>query len=252
MSIILDILTNNGQVDEIIKRLQTKQDFESIAKWLRTKPELQEYADRNREAALSHMDVVKRVESLYSRTSQGHDDRVTHSSAIQWTRVSENQALISHLLELYFLRVHPYHMLFNEISFLDCYHTGKGLFCSSPLVNAICAMACHLLDGEARTSFQNESDIEQLQAAFLLEARSGISPWNNQDITTLQTFAVLFLADLSSGKARNAVTYLRCAADSLLGQDGDGNMADAFEVSRWGIHTLNTLVSRSSIFIQKC
>ena len=246
MSIILDILTNNGQVDEVIERLRTKEDFESIARWLRTKPELREYAERNRETDFSLVDVVKRVESLYYRANLVHADGISQP-AIQWTRVTEKQALIDHLFELYFLWVHPHHMLFSETYFLDSYHKGDDAYCSSPLVNAICSMACHLLDRDVTTSFQDVSDLEQLQSAFMQEARANISPSDHQDMPTLQAFAVLFLAELSSGRARNAVTYLRCAADNLLGQDVDSQADGALEMSRWGIHTLNTSVSVMAI-----
>ena len=245
MSMILDILTNNGHVDEVIKRLRAKEDFESIARWLRTKPELRQYVERHSETSLSLMDVVKRVESLYSRANPDHVDGESHSPAVQWTRVAEGQALIDHLFELYFLWVHPHHMLFSETNFLDCYHRGDEKYCSSALVNAICAMGCHLLDRDVTTSFRDVSDLEKLRLAFMQEARLAISPSDHQDFPTLQAFAVLFLAELSSGKARNAVTYLRCAADNILGQDANEDEDNVLELSRWGIHTLNTLVVHS-------
>ena len=130
-------------------------------------------------------------------------------------------------------------MLFSEINFLDCYFSGDDTYCSSALVNSICAMACNLLGRSQNETLQTTSDHASLGEAFLREARSQILPSDIPRITTLQSFAVMFLVELSSGRARNAATYLRCAADNLEELPDDGHKHEVYEASRWGIYTLN-------------
>ena len=230
-SIILDALTNDGHIDEIICRLQAKESIHSVATWLLTFPEIQSMEQSN------IRDAVERIEQLYVHSKLS--DKV-QTPRIQWTSVSKSQAFINHLFQLYFGWVHPHCMLFSEVNFLDCYLSGDDSYCSSSLVNAICAMACNLLDRKQEESTLRASEIASLGAAFLREARSLISPSDVPRITTLQTFAVMFLVELSAGKARNAATYLRCAADNLEDLGNDGHKDEVYEASRWGIYTLNT------------
>ena len=182
------------------------------------------------------VDVVERIERLYIR-----DEEIDKSlePVTKWTTVPVKPALIALLFERYFTWVHPYHMLFSETNFLDCYLRGDNACCSGALVNAICAMACHFLDGSNMDTTQDVHDLSELRQAFLAEARSELGAKRDQLITTHQAFAVLFMDELSAGKARNATTYLRCAADELE-MRGFGHKDEVYEASRWGIHTLNT------------
>jgi hypothetical protein len=239
MSTILDILTNNGHVDEVIRRLRAGDDRDTIADWLNRRPELRKYIDSDPQD-FSVLEVVERVQNLYNGNNtpeEDHDKVPNH----QWTSVTQSTALISHLFELYFTWVHPLHMLFSENMFLQCYKNGTNHYCSRALVNAICAMGCCLLEtpapGFTKRHAQDESE---LQAAFKKEARSLLKPQGDLHVASLQAFAILYLVDLSCGKARSASGYLRCAADHLVTKLQDAHHDEVFEVSRWGIHTLNT------------
>lgn len=225
-----------SHVCEVIRRLRAKEDVQAIADWLQTKPDLRSFIERNKEMDVALVDVVERTERLYVRA-----DSVDNSldPAAKWTTVPVKQALIALLFERYFTWVHPYHMLFSETNFLDCYLRGDSAYCSRPLVNSICAMACHFLDRSNMESIQDTHDLIELRQAFLAEARAEIGAYEVELITTHQTFAVLFLDELSAGRARNATTYLRCAADEL-DMRGFGHKDEVYEASRWGIHTLNT------------
>ena len=209
----------------------------SIAAWLINFPELQSVAERNQNLDSKMQDAVSRIERLYVR---GESPKNPEGICTRWTSVTRKQPFVDHLMELYFLWIHPNCMLFSETNFLDCYFSGDDTYCSTALVNAICAMACHLLVTPRDASPQITSDHASLAAAFIAEARSQIHPSEPPRITTLQAFAVMFLVELSSGRARNAATYLRCAADNLQDLEDDGHKDEVFEATRWGIHTLNT------------
>ena len=244
-SIILDALTNNGHIDHIISRLKGKESIHSVAAWLLTFPDIRSMEERNHNLEGNLQDAVERIEQLYVRPDPSED---VGRLSVQWTSVTKNQAFLNHLFRLYFAWIHPHCTLFSEINFLDCYLSGDDTYCSSPLVNSICAMACNLLGRSQNEPLQTTSDHASLGEAFLREARSQIHPSDSPRITTLQSFAVMFLVELSSGKARNAATYLRCAADNLEDLANDGHKHEVYEASRWGIYTMNMWVPNIQTF----
>lgn len=238
-SSILDILTNNGHIDEIIRRLRAGDERTSIAGWLHRQPELQAYMERTVEKQVSLNNIIENVEKRYQWSTSADASQITTH---RWTEVTSSQPLIQHLFELYFTWVHPNHMLFAEGSFLESYHSGDGTYCSSALVNAICAMSCHLLDSPAPgVSPRDVKDSTKLRAGFMAQARSTLKPARRLSMPSLQAFSVMFLVDLSSGNARSAAGYLRCAADHLTAQgSADQDWTREYEITQWGIHTLNT------------
>lgn len=246
-SVILDILTNNGHVDEVIRRLRKGEQQDSIAQWLQGRPELQQFIDTSTGSDRILIAVVGRVERMYDRADTPSNPTSSH----QWTRVTENDVFIHHLFELYFTWVHPAHMLFGEVDFLQSYQNGNQRYCSAALVNAICAMACHLLDNPAPgVTSRDIQDRMKLRDAFMAEARNVLIPSPALPMTSIQAFAIMFLADLSAGNARVAAGYLRCAADHLdAPQESLNHTEESVQLSRWGIHTLNTSVEAFEVLL---
>ena len=240
-SVILDILTNNGHVEEVIRRLRGGESQESIAVWLQGRPELRQFIASTSESDRHLIAVVSRVESLFEVRKTSSNPSEFH----RWTRVTQSETLIHHLFELYFTWVHPVHMLFPEVNFLESYRNGDEMYCSSALVNAICGTACHLLDSPVPgVASRDIQDRMNLRNGFMDEARNLLSPGPRLSMTSIQAFAVMFVADLSAGKARSAAGYLRCAADHIRAPSESVDTADAaLQLSQWGIHTLNTLVN---------
>jgi hypothetical protein len=237
-SIILSILTNNGHVEQVIRRLREGEPQASVAKWLKDQPELQAYLAGSLHAEKSLLAVVERMEQLYSAQTMP----IAIRTQINWTNVTNNPLLVRHLFELYFTWVHPMHMLFGETEFIKSYTEGSVEHCSSALVNAICAMACHLLDspvpGLVGTHLRDRANLRE---GFMEEARRLLTPGTQLPMTSVQAFAVMYLVDLSSNRARNAAGYLRCAADHLkLPSDASQHSEETMQLSAWGIHTLNT------------
>jgi hypothetical protein len=54
------------------------------------------------------------------------------------------------------------------------------------------------------------------------------------------TYAILFLVELSSGKGASAFSHLRLAVESLRNVSQGNWSEEAFEITSFGIHTLNT------------
>jgi hypothetical protein len=163
------------------------------------------------------------------------------SSNFKWTVVTADTAVLDHLFQLYFSWVHPVHTLFSEGHFVDSYKRQSDNFCSSVLVNAICAMACHLhsvADGD-------EVDFEQLGGEFRNAVRESINA-DEKTITTIEAFAVMFLVDCAQGNALKASSYLRVAVNALpsVAYEAHQGFAEAWRNTVRGVRNLNMLVQR--------
>ena len=246
-SLILDVLSYNGHDLEIVQKLRAGEEREAVAEWLLGQPNLRKYTDKLPASQKSLLDLVERVENLYSlkQTSMAKSLQLSHS----WTSVTENQALVGHLLHLYFTWVHPVHMLFNEDNFVTSFRSGDEEYCSRPLINAMCAMGCHLLSSQsdksgskAKERVSESRDVMSLRDQFMDEARRLLTQDQYSKMTSIQAFAVMFLSELSSGQARRASSYLRCAADNLIETNAKDSWDNSQQQSYWGVHTLNTCV----------
>ncbi|MCJ1468122.1 hypothetical protein MMC07_006750 [Pseudocyphellaria aurata] len=238
--IILDTIGSNGHDREIIIRLRAGESHQSIADWLSQLDTLSRDLQHVPESRRGLVDVVGRIKRRY-QDEEGLDtiNSVDAPPNILWTRVSSSETLIGHLLGLYFTWVHPFHMLFSEFNFKQDFQIHAEDYCSTPLVNAICAMACHLVESEIVDEIQGV-EVSTLSEAFMNDARANLNPDNLHHMTSIQTFAVMYLVDLGSGKAQNATKYLRTAVDALKMNHRHQQSAEAVELSAWGIHSLNT------------
>ena len=234
---ILDTISNDGHDKEIVRRLQAGDSYHSIAEWL--------YEERSTSNSLqplsafqnSLFSVVKNFERHHQSDSLTRRDRLD-ASGFPWTKVNSKQILIGHLFDLYFTWVHPVHMLFSELEFKNSFWTNDETYCSSPMVNAICAMACHLLGKEELEFMSEKIDPSTLREGFMTEARTNLVPELYSQITTIQTFAIMYLVDLGSGKARRAMGYLRSAIENLNETNNNLQSAEAMEICVRGIEAL--------------
>ena len=238
---ILETIGSNGHDREIISRLRRGDTHQSIAKWLQ-----QENPDFawGLETPTTHrrlIDVVK----LYEMQCR-QDDSLTRNgldlseAEIPWTRVTRGHDLMSHLFHLYFTWVHPVHMLFSELDFKHDFHGRMQTNCSASLVNAICAMGCNLLESEDVKDRKNRIDAATLRDGFMDEARATLTPISYHFLTSVQALAIMFLVELSSGKATKAVGYLRSAVEYMANRHQPPLSEEAYEITVWGLYTLNT------------
>jgi hypothetical protein len=156
-------------------------------------------------------------------------------TSTKWTTVTSNTAVLDHLFQLYFAWVHPVHTLFSEGHFVDSYKRQSGKYCSSSLVNAICAMACHL-----HTSEGDDFDFDQFGIEFSDAVRLDIDA-DDKSIATIQAFAVMFLVDCARGNGLRASSYLQVASSSLSSIDyhRDEWYAEVWKNTVRGVRNLN-------------
>jgi hypothetical protein len=176
---ILQALSTDEKVPEILERLKNGETYESIVEWLGRAP-------------------IDDFETLSPRLSQhstfeASDYEMSGVASTRWTTVTSNTAVLDHLFQLYFAWVHPVHTLFSEGHFVDNYKRQSGNYCSSNLVNAICAMACHLHTAEG-----DDLDFDQFGTDFSDAVRSDIDA-DDKSIATIQAFAVMFLVECARG-----------------------------------------------------
>lgn len=206
-NIILETISKNGHDREIIARLRAGDSYQAIADWLVKQVQIERLIDISPQSRRSLLDVVKKYENEY----QDEDGLLraqrtkSYESPIHWTKVSSSHTLIGHLFDLYFTWVHPVHMLFSELDFKYSFRTNSGNNCSAALVNAICAMACHLLENEGAGKSKgpaqeehnlpigNAEEAATLREGFMTEARKALTRDNHKEMASVQAFAIMYV-----------------------------------------------------------
>lgn len=198
MERIFEALSNDEKIPELLERLRRSEPYESIVEWLGRSP-------------MQDFDTLSPRDHHSTFEGSDHEMDGVSSTSFRWTIVTSNQAVLNHLLQLYFAWVHPVHTLFSEGHFVDNYKRHMDTYCSSVLVNAICAMACHLHSAAEG----DETDFERLGAEFSEAVRADIGGADNKKVTTIQAFAIMFLVDCARSNATRAAAYLKIATNSL-------------------------------------
>ncbi len=242
---ILRIIGNERYEDEVIQRLKGGQSYQQLAEWLRREvPELVLHGV-DLDDSRSLVEVVKFFEAeCQDERSVTLTDNLMYSRW-PWTDVSMDTRLISRLLDLYFAYVHPVHLLFSEREFRSCFVTSDTTHCSRSLVNAVCAMACFLYEnhpfGDGRPAdFPRNIKISTLKKGFLDAAKKDLNATNTKQLTSIQTFAIMYLIDSSSGNARTALGYLEAALDGLSAVKELPQFNVTKELTYWGVRNLKT------------
>ncbi len=227
---ILQALSTDENVPEILERLKNGDTYESIVEWLGRSP-IEDYET-----------LSPRGSQISTFEAEDHEmGGIT--SATRWTTVTSDNAVLDHLFQLYFAWIHPVHTLFSEGHFVDSYKRRSENFCSSVLVNSICAMACHLHS----SADSDDIDFDQLSAEFGDAVRANIDP-NDNNITTVQSFAVLFLVDCARSNGLRASSYLKVATNgiqSVTYQECEG-FQEVWKNTIRGVRNLNMSVQTLS------
>ena len=229
---IMQSMRENGHGNEIITRLKRGDSHEDIAKWLRNlKMGGFEPASPSTERKINQA-----IEQL-------HRDFAEKPYSLHWTNVVKVPRLVEHLIKLYLTWIHPVHMLFDQRLFKRSFQTRSNEYCSASLVNVICAMACHLLHDTWGSDRAARESTTSLRHRFMDEARNSVQDDPGyRKMTTIQTYAIMFLVDLSSGHGLMATSHLRLAVENLLSRTSTEQTPEAQEVTSWGILTLHTCV----------
>ena len=252
-----ELRERNDWVERILRALRSDTEGQDIINHLRNGESYKNIAGRLRQGTLG--EIIKDSPVAERQLSEAFMDLEMNAASdgtlgmdlylpddARWTNVTTDDTLLDHLLGLYFTWLHPIHLIFSEVHFMASYRNRSNLYCSSPLVNAICAMACRFFDFGPEYSTTPRIDPAALGEKFMEEARSHITPDIYYKMSTLQTFAIMFLVDLSAGKGSRASSYLRIAADKLNSRIESQNYTETTEIASWGLYVLNMFVTRGS------
>jgi hypothetical protein len=139
------------------------------------------------------------------RTNNVHLDR----KGTTWTNVSSDMVFVEKLLTLYFTWSHPFYVLFSRECFYKDFRAGRDKYCSSLLVNAICAYACHLTDDPAGRT--DPSNFRTAGDHFFAEARRLLFEDETPSLTTVQALCVMSMREPSTGRDSSGFSYIgRC------------------------------------------
>lgn len=227
---IMGSLADDGHETEIVRRLKRGESHKTIAEWL-GRP-LQNLEDLS---PASEIELVQAIERYHQNLVKKQDPRY-------WTNATQDVPMIEHLVALYFTWIHPAHMLFNEDLFMTSFRGCSDTYCSMSLVNAICAVSCSFLYRKSDQDPDPQDNIDSLRSKFLSEVFSHQKEADYSKMTVIQTYAVVFLAELGSCNAPAATFHLRLAAESLTAKQHGEQTGDSEEITARGILTLHTWV----------
>ena len=237
---IIHSLKENGTGPEIIGRLKRGESYRHIAEWLG-----QHFITAAGIAVDPHTLSPNTERNITEAIHQYHRQMVEERDPRYWTNVTPEASFIEHLVSLYLTWIHPAHMLFDEERFMASFRNCSDTYCSSALVNAICAMSCCLLHDElGDNNEQTAAGIAVIREKFMEETRSLMRNAEVEKMTSIQTYAVMFLVELSSGRALIGSSHLRLAAESLLSKHTSEQTSESEEIAAWGILTLHTCVPK--------
>ncbi|KAH8730199.1 C6 transcription factor-like protein [Phaeosphaeriaceae sp. PMI808] len=126
-----------------------------------------------------------------------------------WTNVTDNLNFVETLFILYFTWSHPFYVLFSRECFFKDFKAGRDKYCSSLLVNAICAYACHLTDDPAGRT--DPSNFRTAGDHFFAEAERLLFEDETPSLTTTQALCIMSLREPRTGRDSSGFSYIgRC------------------------------------------
>lgn len=225
---IMSSLKEDSQRTEIIRRLKQGETHQAIAEWL-GRPL----------TAVTNLSESSKLQ-LSEAIEEYHRGLIDNQDPRYWTNVTMDVDMIEHLIALYLTWIHPVHMLFDEDHFVASFKGCTDTYCSAGLVNAICAMSCHLFRPDSDNLSETQAAIKSLRDQFLNEARANMRDADRYKMTAIQTYAVMFLAEMGSGNSQMATGHLRAATESLASKHHTEQSRESEEVASWGIFALHT------------
>ncbi|KAJ5279418.1 transcriptional regulator family: Fungal Specific TF [Penicillium angulare] len=170
----------------------------------------------------------------------------------RWTRVTDDESLISHLLTMYFTWHYPFFtILAKDLFYRDFMRGVSSQYCSALLVNAMLALGCHF------SAFSGAcSDPENIATAgnhFFKEAKRLIHENDEHEtakLCTVQAFALMSVREAGCGREGKGWVYsglsFRMAFDlglnvdaSNLGYKLSDEEIDARRITFWGCFVID-------------
>lgn len=185
---------------------------------------------------------------------QGHE-----YSVARWTRVTDDENLINHLMTMYFTWHYPFFTTLSKDLFYRDYVRGiSSQYCSSLLVNIMLALGCHFSSREG-----SRADPKTSATAgdhFFKEARKLVLENDEHVIAklcTVQALALMSVREAGCGREGKGWVYsgmsFRMASDLGLNFDSsslgprnlDDEEIDARRITFWGCFVIDKFVTSS-------
>ena len=207
---------SEAEVAEIVQLIRANENLDVVAETLRKNAFLSDMSDISLGGELSNQFIGRAAFeggtirayglSSYLGLAFEQETRPTQLNHTEdWTLVTRDKSFIQLLLKLYFLWVHPFYCFFSEKLFLDDLTNNRTEHCSSLLVNAILAVACHYSDRpEARS---DPHDHNTAGEHFFAEAERILNQHNTANLTTVQALALMGLREASVGRPNSGFRY---------------------------------------------
>ncbi|KAJ5783001.1 hypothetical protein N7457_004775 [Penicillium paradoxum] len=171
----------------------------------------------------------------------------------RWTRVTEDDSLISHLMTMYFTWHYPFFTILSKSLFYRDYIRGiSSSYCSALLVNAMLALGCHFSSWQG--AFDDGQNLATAGNHFFREAKRLIAEndeHENSKLCTVQAFALMSVREAGCGREGKGWVYsglsFRMAFDLGLNLDsanlGANNLSDeeidARRITFWGCYLID-------------
>ncbi|KAF5559410.1 nitrogen assimilation transcription factor nirA [Fusarium phyllophilum] len=177
------------------------------------------------------------------------DPHLDQIKAADWTSIIKDNMSLRKLLQTYFLAEYTFFPAFQKDYFLKDMASGRKEYCSSLLVHAILASACHGYSGTShRSRFWNPETLGYqclAEASRLWELEIG-----HAQLTTIQAAIVLAIVYDANGRDEEGRAYLAQAvaaahAMQLLSpqKNGDDREFNSRAVTAWALFGLQAVHS---------
>ncbi|KAH8167074.1 hypothetical protein CIB48_g1159 [Xylaria polymorpha] len=165
--------------------------------------------------------------------------------ASTWTNITNDSALVEHLLALYFCWEYPTFASLSKEHFLRDYVQGRHRYCSPILVNALLALGCRFSTQPNTRANPNEprtSGDHFFKESLRLLYREA----NHHTLTTIQALGIMSIREASCGRDSESWYYagqsVRLAIEMglhRLHDDGDEDELAVQAATFWGAFALD-------------
>ncbi|KAI0203322.1 fungal-specific transcription factor domain-containing protein [Astrocystis sublimbata] len=178
--------------------------------------------------------------------------------ASTWTNITNDSALVQHLLALYFCWEYPTFASLSKEHFLVDYAQGRHRYCSPILVNALLALGCRFSSQPNTRAIANEPKTSGDH--FFKEAlRLLYREVNHHNLTTIQALGIMSIREASCGRDSESWYYagqsVRLAIEMglhRLDDDGDQDELAVQAATFWGAFALDHAWSLATGSLPQC
>ncbi|CAK38170.1 uncharacterized protein An03g02000 [Aspergillus niger] len=250
---VLEILRNGGvtRVHSLLQLIRSNASLEELQLFCEDKLNATSTLDSTVDEVRLSDEFVVKIPRRVLNIKRLADQPVFRVPAIPWTRITDDDHLVSHLISIYFTWRYPCFPCLDQNLFIRDMKTAKlsSQFCSPFLVNAILADACAYSDFAEAYEVPNDPSTRGLH--FYKEAKRCFEQEDGHStIATVQGLAVLSTCACLMGKDRRGWIYqgqLAYAAKELectLRTVSSGSLTEASDIRRvieltlWGLYNM--------------